>query len=68
MISFLEMSLRHFSPDGVTLKVVGISVGVVWPSDGSGGHDIGRGCRGEWASKQKLSHCHVFVQIGRAHV
>lgn len=61
MISFLEMSLRHFSPDGVTLKVVGISVGVVWPSDGSGGHDIGRGCRGEWASKQKLSHCHVFV-------
>ena len=44
-----------------SLKVVGISVVAVWLSDGSGRHDTGRGCRVEWASKQKLSHCHVFV-------
>lgn len=59
---FRNVTLSLFSRWGdSSLKVVGISVGAVWLSDGSGGHDIGRGCRGQWASKQKLSHCHVFV-------
>lgn len=59
---FLNMSLlRLFSRLGdSSLKVVGVSVGVMWPLKGSWG--------GGWALKQKLSHCHVIFVPELKHI
>lgn len=57
VISFLTCHFFAFFPDwgDSSLKVVGVSVGVMWPLKGSWG--------GGWALKQKLSHCHVILYL-----
>lgn len=57
VISFLKCNFLAFFSDWVTfLKVGGVGLGVVWPSDGSGG----RGGHGEVASRRVVTRPHCF--------